>query len=332
MKRHLYYATAIVMFILLITSLCFAVSLDTSGCLLVNCPKEKGYMTSYEIKPDGTVILKLKGECQYSGCEYAWNKHWYVTATWNGSTAYEDIKIGDAAAYTMSECNRNPWLSDSFTCTLKNSSGPALSDMMSTSDTQNSSASMLQEINKKTTSLFAGNTSSSSSPNTKYPLTWPVLTPDQKKKIAMEYEVVMAKNSKTKTPPKQPIGVMSPLVNQELAGPPAKIHLSISHDANWPVKLEFALYGKIGNTHIWIPQKINIQNQKTVYKTGPDTVTPIGITSGDAVLDHEGKWSLHASYDCPGSAMPNWVYFYVKPLNPIPLAPKTIPPGGIKLK
>jgi hypothetical protein len=300
MKRHLCYATALGMLILFITTLCYAVSLDTSGCLEISCPKEKGYMTSYEIKPDGIVTLKLRGECHYSGCDTAWNRAWYVTATWKGSTAYEDIKLGDATGYTMSECNRNPWLSDSFSCTLKSSSGDALSAMSSSSDT-------------------------------KYPLTWPVLTPDQKKKIAIEYETVMAKNSKTKTPPKQPIGVMSPLVNQELAGPPAKIHFSISHDANWPVKLEFAFYAKIGNTHMWIPQKLTIQNQKTVYKTGSDGVTPIGITSGDAVLQYEGKWSLHASYDYPGSAMPNWVYFYVKPLKPIPLAPKTIPPGGIKL-
>jgi hypothetical protein len=112
-----------------------ACTLDTKGTGVgITC--SSSYMESHTINADGTTSIKFHGQCYYDQGEYAWNKHYYVTATWDGTQAREVVRIAGENKYgtVVSTCPSNPWL-DKVACQKKSLSGAAFSDYQITGAT-----------------------------------------------------------------------------------------------------------------------------------------------------------------------------------------------------
>jgi hypothetical protein len=112
-----------------------ACTLDRMGDLpSISCGAP--FMETHTINADGKSSIKFHGECSYSSGESAWNKHYNITATWDGVQAKEALSITGENKYgtVISTCPSNPWL-NKVTCQKKSLSGAAFSDYQITGAT-----------------------------------------------------------------------------------------------------------------------------------------------------------------------------------------------------
>jgi len=112
-----------------------ACTLDRMGDLpSISCGAP--YMETHTISADGKSSIKFHGQCSYDDGNSAWNKHYYITATWDGAQAKETVSISGENKYgtVISTCPSNPWL-NKVTCQKKSLSGAAFSDYQITGAT-----------------------------------------------------------------------------------------------------------------------------------------------------------------------------------------------------
>ncbi|MHC1696934.1 MAG: hypothetical protein AB9919_02475 [Geobacteraceae bacterium] len=127
--------TVIVMLFLAAPSPVMAASINRQGGLpIISCGVP--FMESHSIDADGKSSIRFHGQCYYDAPQSAWNKHYIVNATWDGSQAREVVTImGDNKSGTVvSTCPSNPWLSK-VACQKKSLSGTAFSDYQITGAT-----------------------------------------------------------------------------------------------------------------------------------------------------------------------------------------------------
>lgn len=167
----------------------------------------------------------------------------------------------------------------------------------------------------------------------RYPLSQDGVLPGKKVQIAMDMEKPSAESATAqKALPPQPLKILAPLNNQSFYGSPAKIEFRIQHNADCPVKYEFLTDAKVGNSHTWVPENVNLQDIQTISGTDADGMTPVKITSGFVTLSTEGAWKMHAWHSCPGSNISSWIGFTVKPAIPDFVPKQYTPPGWIKVQ
>lgn len=170
-------------------------------------------------------------------------------------------------------------------------------------------------------------------PETWYPLSQDGVLAGKKVQIAMDMEKGSTESATAqKALPPQPLKILAPLNNQSFYGSPAKIEFRIQHNADCPVKYEFLTDIKVGNSHTWVPENVNLQDVQTISGTDADGITQVKITSGIVTLSTEGAWKMHAWYSCPGSNISSWIGFTVKPAIPDFVPKQNTPPGWIKVQ
>jgi len=265
-------------------------------------------LMSYAVAGERDVTLNLKETCQVKKEAFVVNDHIDAHRPAPHARKYIDGMRKDELlhATTMtSRCQKTPRLADSVPC----KHGPVDQDTQSLA----SFKSFGQE--------------------TWYPLSPDGDLPGKKVQIAMDMEKPSAESATAqKALPPQPLKILAPLNNQSFYGSPAKIEFRIQHNADCPVKYEFLTDIKVGNSHTWVPENVNLQDIQTISGIDADGMTPVQITSGFVTLSTEGAWKMHAWHSCPGSNISSWIGFTVKPAIP-DFAPKqNTPPGWIKVQ
>ncbi|MEA5113149.1 MAG: hypothetical protein VB050_03905 [Geobacteraceae bacterium] len=182
-----------------------AASLDTQGKgVAIKCGAP--FMEDHSISADGKSSFRFHGQCSYSQGKNAWNKHYIVKGTWDGTLAKEVVTILGENKYgnVVSSCPSDPWL-NKVSCQKKSLSGKAFEDYQ-----------------------ISGATS--------YPLTANVLS--DAKKAELRAELAEKKKQSMCTIPV--IVSPSPATGQILH-PPAAVKIEIKHAALNPPK-EMTIY------------------------------------------------------------------------------------------
>ncbi len=129
--------TILVLFGFMASGFVSAATLDTKGTgASINC-SSKPFMEQHTLTADGRISIRFHGQCYYSQGDNAWNKHYYINATWDGAQARETVTISgeNKTGVVISTCPSNPWLNN-VTCQKKSFSGNAFSDYQITGTTQ----------------------------------------------------------------------------------------------------------------------------------------------------------------------------------------------------
>ncbi len=112
-----------------------AASLDTEGKgVAITCGAP--FMENHSISADGKSSFRFHGQCSYSQGENAWNRHYIINATWDGSQAKETVTIPTEkkSGSVVSSCPSDPWL-NKVSCQKKFLSGKAFEDYQITGAT-----------------------------------------------------------------------------------------------------------------------------------------------------------------------------------------------------
>lgn len=263
---------------------------------------------SYAVADERDVNLNMKETCQVKGESLAGDDH--IDAHRPTPHARKNIdgmrkdELLQSTAMT-SRCQKTPQLADSEPC----KHGPV-------------------DQNTQSPAFFM-----SFDPETRYSPYQDGGLPGKQVQIAMDMEKPSAESATAqKALPPQPLKILAPLNNQSFYGSPAKIEFRIQHNADCPVKYEFLTDIKVGNSHTWVPENVNLQDIQTISGTDADGITPVKITSGIVTLSTEGAWKMHAWYNCPGSNISSWIGFTVKPAIPDFVPKQNTPPGWIKVQ
>ena len=195
----------------ILVSICFLIpqpvlgsTLDTKGDLGITC--NNPYMETHSVSADGKSTIKFHGQCSYSSQGSAWNKHYFITATWDGIQAKEALTISGENKYgtVLSTCPSNPWL-NKVACQKKSLTGTAFSDYQITGATT-------------------------------YPLTANVLSDEQRAQLNAELETKKKEAACASAVLVSP----SPASGQQFY-PPANVNISIKHNPDFPPK-EWIIY------------------------------------------------------------------------------------------
>ena len=229
-----------------VSGLVSAATLDTQGTGVgINC-SQKPFMESYTVYADGRSSIRFHGQCYYSQGENAWNKHYYITATWDGTQARESVIISgeNKTGTVISTCPSNPWLNN-VVCQKKSFSGNAFSDYQITGTTQ-------------------------------YPLTGKALSDAEKAKLRTELE-----KKKQEAACVNPV-LVSPAASGSLFHPPAGIKIEVKHNPSNPPKEWKFTWAPIQKQGEWptapVAENVALTNLKTAngVTTGTFNTSKVG--------------------------------------------------------
>lgn len=225
--------------LIIVTLICFsaqgpvsASTLDTKGTEAAISCNSTPFLESHSINADGKTTFIFHGECYYSKGDSAWNKHYKITATWDGTSAREVLSISGENKYgtLISTCPADPWL-NKVTCQKKSLSGSAFDDYQITGATT-------------------------------YPLTGNAITDTQRTQFRAELE------AKKKEAACIEPSIISPIPATGLQyHPPANVKISIRHNPDFPPKewvITWAPLKQLGDLPV-VPtqQNVTLSNLKT---------------------------------------------------------------------
>lgn len=210
------------------------------------------FMESHSIDADGKSSIRFHGQCYYDAPQSAWNKHYIVNATWNGSQAREVVTImGENKSGTVvSTCPSNPWLSK-VACQKQSLSGAAFDDYQITGATT-------------------------------YPLTANALS--DAKKAALLAELAVKQKEAVCVDPI--IKLPSPAKGKTYNSVPATVKVEIKHSPQNPPK-ELSIYWAPPTKQGEMPAASIKQNMKL-----SNLMTSGGTTSGTLFADKAGIWQI----------------------------------------
>lgn len=243
--------TVIVMLFLAAPGPVKAASLNRQGGLpKITCGVP--FMEAHSIDADGKSSIRFHGQCYYDAPQSAWNKHYIVNATWDGSQAREVVTImsENKSGTVVSTCPSNPWLGK-VACQKKSLSGAAFDDYQITGATT-------------------------------YPLTANALSDAKKAALVAELAVKQKEDACT-----EPIVVSpSPAKGKTYNAVPATVKVEIRHSKQNPPK-ELTAYWAPPTKPGEFPASSTKQDMAL-----SNLQTSGGVTSGTVLAGKPGSWNI----------------------------------------
>lgn len=272
--------TVVVMLFLAAPGPVLAASLNRQGGLpKISCGVP--FMESHSIDADGKSSIRFHGQCYYDAPQSAWNKHYFVHATWNGSQAREVVTImGDNKTGTVvSSCPSNPWL-NKVACQKQSLSGAAFEDYQITGATT-------------------------------YPLTANALSALQKAALQAE----LATKQKEAVCADPIIFSPSPAKGKTYNAVPATVKIEIRHSKQNPPK-ELTVYWAPPTKPGEFPASSTKQDMAL-----SNLQTSGGVTSGTLFASKPGRWEIGIktalpSYCNKGTTVIQGINFTVNEISP----------------